>query len=384
MKPAVSIAFLLAVLVVAAIALDACGGSSSEPADGSATPGQSATSTATTQAGDADFIRLEKVSIFDPAANGEAFTFLKPSGWLADGGVVWRHDLSNLASTSLQAWDPNSAEAVQVFPLIPFTWQDGGVPFFPVGSIYLGNQVQPPIFEPVDFVQQMVLPTFRSQFATQVLEWEELPGVAQQVAASVQEDGLNKTVRAGRVSVEYFVGDTRIHEDFYVTLVFSQAPGIPITLWGPERIYSFRAEAGELDDASALMHSVVFSAQVNQRWLNEYLQVVQLWNQGQLQSIQSAGELSRYIAQVNDDILDITTQTFERQQQVNDRISEQMSETIRGVETYETPFDDFPVELPGGYENAWTTANGDYILSNDAFFDPNIGSSVDWERIRAR
>ncbi len=334
------------------------------------------------QDGEFDGLRFEKVSIFDPAANGEAFTFLKPSGWNADGGVIWRHELSTLASASFQAWDPNSARAVEVFPITPFTWQEGGIPFFPVGTVYLGNQVQPPVFEPVQFVNQFVLPTFRNSVNPQIIDWLELPDVSQQVAIAVQEEGLNKTVRSGRVRVEYSLGQTLIQEDFFVSLVFSQSPFAPITLWSPERLYSFRAEAGTLDDASAAMHPIVFSTRANTRWLNEYLQVVDLWHQGQLQAIQNAGELSRYIAQVNDEILDITTETFEQQQAVQDRLSREWSETIRGVDSYRDPFLGDSIELPTGFDDVWASANGEYILSNSAGFDPNRGSNIDWERLR--
>lgn len=372
---------VLSLVLVAAAMVAACGSNSPE-ADGDQSDGNDAQGGQPSPGSDFDGIRLHKVSIFDPAANGEAFTFLVPTGWDWSGDVVWRHDLSTLASATFSASDPNNARAVEVFPTVPFTWQEGGVPFFPVGTVYLGNQVQPPIFEPSQFVSQMVLPTFRSQFNPQIIEWEELPDVSAEVARNVQEEGFNKVVRSGRVRVEYFLGETLVHEDFFVSLVFTQSPLTPITLWSPERLYSFRAEAGQLDDASSLMHTVVFSTQVNRRWLNEYLQVVDLWHRGQLQAIQSAGELSRYIAQVNDEILDITNETFERQQVVQDRLSREWSETIRGVDSYQDPFLEDSIELPSGFDDVWASANGEYILSNNALFDPNIGSNIDWERLR--
>lgn len=366
----------LALILLAVIAVTACGTNDAERDNSGSRSSDQFTES------DFDGIRLQKVSIFDPAANGEAFTFLKPSTWNADGGVVWRHDFSSLASATFQTWDPNSANAVEVFPTVPFTWQEGGVPFFPIGSIYLGNQVQPPIFEPAQFVSEMVLPTFRGQFNVQIIDWEELPGVSAEVARNVQEEGLTKTVRSGRVRVEYFIGETLMHEDFFISLVFTQSPFTPITLWAPERLYSFRAAAGQLENASSIMHTVVFSTQVNRRWLNEYLQVVDLWHQGQLQAIQSAGELSRYIASVNDEILDITTETYDRQQAVQDRLSREWSETIRGVDSYQDPFLEESIELPSGFDDVWASANGEYILSNNSLFDPNRTSGIDWERLR--
>lgn len=328
-------------------------------------------------------VRLEKVSVFDPAAGGEAFTFLKPSGWSVEGGVVWRHDLANLASSAFQVRNPGGIEGIEVFPIVPYTWQEGGVAFFPQGKIYLGSVVQPPIFEPAEFIGRMVLPAFRGQLNPRIIDWSETPGVSAEVARAVQEAGISKTVRSGRVRVEYSLDGTPVHEDFYVTLVFSQTPLGPFILWAPERLYSFRARRGELDSVSPLLHTVVSSTQINRRWLNEYLQVVALWEKGQMQAIRNAGEISRIIAQVSDEIQAITSETFEQQQATNDRVSRQYSEMIRGVEHYDDPFKSEEVELPSGYESVWASETGEYILSNNALLDPNLGSIVNWQRLRA-
>ena len=34
------------------------------------------------------------------------------------------------------------------------------------------------------------------------------------------------------------------------------------------------------------------------------------------------------------------------------------------------------------YSNAWVSAAGEYVLSNDAGFNPNVGSTVDWRLLR--
>lgn len=329
-------------------------------------------------------VRLEKVSVVDPAAGGEAFTFLKPSGWTVEGGVVWRLELSNLASSAIEVRNPAGIEGLEVFPIVPYTWQEGGIAFFPQEKIYLGSVVQPPIYEPAEFIDRVVLPAYRGHLNPRIIDWSETPGVSEEVAGSVQEAGLTKTVRSGRVRVEYSLGGTPIHEDFYVTLVFAQSPLGPFVLWGPERLYSFRAQRGELDRASPLLHTVVFSTQVNRRWLNEYLQVVNLWQEGQLQAIRDAGEISRYIARVNAEIQEITSETFEQQQETNERVSRQYSEMIRGVEHYDDPFKSEEVELPSGYDSVWASETGEYILSNNALLDPNLGSIVSWQRLRVR
>ena len=375
----------LAVLAAVALLLGGCGSGTGPtpapaPARAPAPAGLRLRPQLRTQSG--NVVHLERFSVFDPAAGREAFTALKPPGWNASGQVIWRQQYSNLASATLAVSDPSSGATAEVFPLIPFAWQDGGIGGFPIGSIYLGGEVRPPVGSVTEFVSQVVVPTFRSNLSVRVLDFEDTPAVSAEVAQSVQEAGLTKDVHSGRVRVEYTQNGTLIDEDFFVTLVFTRSPATGFLLWGPERIYSFRAPAGTLDDQAALLHAIVFSSRVDRQWLNEYLQVVDLYNQNQLQSIQNAADLSRLISQTNDAIMEATNQAYEERSKVNERISLEFAQTIRGVDSYADPFLGDAVELPSGYDSVWASANGDYILSNDAFYDPNVGSSIDWQPLR--
>ncbi len=40
------------------------------------------------------------------------------------------------------------------------------------------------------------------------------------------------------------------------------------------------------------------------------------------------------------------------------------------------------MQLPSDYGHAWASANGDYVLSDDAAFDPNTGSVAQWRQLR--
>ena len=63
-----------------------------------------------------------------------------------------------------------------------------------------------------------------------------------------------------------------------------------------------------------------------------------------------------------------------------DRIFDNYSQTVRGVETYVDPATNSKMELPNGYSDAWTNGT-DYVMSNDPRFDPNVGSSQNWQRL---
>jgi hypothetical protein len=42
------------------------------------------------------------------------------------------------------------------------------------------------------------------------------------------------------------------------------------------------------------------------------------------------------------------------------------------------------VQLPGGYHDAWVNSRGEYILSNNASFNPNVGDNIEWRRMEPR
>ncbi|MEN6310358.1 MAG: hypothetical protein ABFD80_02335, partial [Acidobacteriota bacterium] len=63
-----------------------------------------------------------------------------------------------------------------------------------------------------------------------------------------------------------------------------------------------------------------------------------------------------------------------------DRMFDNYIQGVRGVETYVDPVNNRNVDLPVGYENAWT--NGlDYVFSASPSFDPNALSTGNWQRM---
>jgi hypothetical protein len=75
-------------------------------------------------------------------------------------------------------------------------------------------------------------------------------------------------------------------------------------------------------------------------------------------------------------------ETYTNRQNAYDRISENFSQTIRGVDPYYNPIDQKTVELPSGYNNAWTNSLGEYILADDPNFNPNVESNQNWQLMK--
>ena len=327
-------------------------------------------------------LRLRLQAVRDPMMNNEeAFSLLVPKDWRVAGGIVWRPELSNLAYLQLRLVDPAGVNALEFFPTLPYTWSQQGLLGFPPGSLYLGSYVVAPL-DPDNYVRRVLLPQMRGGVAPTVIRTDPLPELAQQVAPTVQEAGAIKQVAAARTRIEYREGARTIEEDIYSVIVYTQVPMTPgVIFWGPERLFGFRAEKGQLDRQAPLLQTMFASARVNRPWFGRLLQVREAWIQNQMQAIRNAGELSRYISRTSNEISDMQQQVWENRRASEDRSAEAFSRYIRGVETYHDPYAGREIELPTGYGNVWASRDGDYILANDPNFNPNVSAQGTWQRI---
>jgi len=156
------------------------------------------------------------------------------------------------------------------------------------------------------------------------------------------------------------------------------------TNWTVSYIFSYKAEKGKLEAAAKIFETITYSFQVNKYWYNKYVQLVEYLIRNQIQQIHSVGEFSRKLAQISNEIREDNLQSWYDRQAVGDRIAEDFSQYVRGVDEYYDPIEGRPVELPAGYDNAWTNASGEYIISDDPNYNPNIGSNLNWEQMKKR
>jgi hypothetical protein len=332
-----------------------------------------------TAAGGQAQMKFSRVAVRDPGIdNIEAVSFLVPSTWKTDGGIHWFPQHSILANLLLRVTDPDTGAVIEFLPLQNFTWLTEMVVPMQPGTNYLGNILWPPITDPNQFIQTF----YGSQTATRLrgarlVNIEDLPEIAAEVS---RRDGGQSRVKVARVRYEYAQDGKAWEEDVYVTLVFAPPMG-PLHLWSVRSAHSFRAPKGYLDKMTALMNTTVVTMRLSPEWYGGYMYVQKLFIDRMHQNIRNAAAISQTIRENSEEIRRMFADSYRRQAESQDRISQRYSEYIRGVEPYKTPYADRPVWLPSGYDAAWANARGEYILSNQPGFDPNVGDTTEWRRI---
>jgi len=323
-------------------------------------------------------LRFTRLTVRDPGINNiEAISFLIPEGWKAEGGVQWFPDYSRLANLLMTITDPKTGAQIQFLPIQNFTWTDQWAVPIAEGTNYMGNIVHRPVMDVPEFIRlfftREALPHLA---AARQVRSEELPRVAEEVSKAWNGQAR---VSAARVRYEYERAGKAWEEDVFVTLVASSGSGF--TIWSDSTAYSFRAPMGELDRLEPRMATVVSTGRLGADWYSGYMYVQQLFMNRTNQGIRDAAAISATITRNSEEIRRMFHDSYAKQCESQDRINRNFSESIRGVETYQNPFDHRPVALPSGYTDAWVNAQGEYILSAQAGFDPNVGSSADWQKM---
>jgi hypothetical protein len=91
--------------------------------------------------------------------------------------------------------------------------------------------------------------------------------------------------------------------------------------------------------------------------------------------------LGSIIAQTGSEIRQENLDLYNQREAMNDRVSNQFSQYMRDVEPYYDPVSRQNVELPTGYDNAWVDNSGQYVLSDNPNFNPNIGGNQNFQRL---
>jgi len=336
--------------------------------------------------------------VFDQQGLGlEYLRMLVPKDWIFDGGIAW-----NFAKNPPEAFlvytvaSPDGNSVIQQFPYANLYWspdQQLQYSFAQMGSTIMQT------LGAIDFLQRAFIPQVRQGVSDiKVLETQPLPAVAQKALAvtnltlnlfgqiSPPNAPYQTQADAGRVKVEYTMNGRRIIEDFgvIVTYYITNSPTlsgmvVPSVSWSPT-VVSFRCPAEEMPAKIRTFQIALMSRFDNPVWQVSYTRLCALVTREKLRQQQAIFARYQQIHKTLEECNDIIWQTYQNKSAAQDRMFDSYSQALRGVDTYVDPVNNWNVELPTGYDNAWTNGS-DYVFSDSAGFDPNTLSSGNWQKM---
>ena len=328
-------------------------------------------------------------------------TFEHPQGWRAQSRVAW-----NFQNTSSPVWvhaaifNPGGTESFEFLPAESFYWLEPNYGFDPVGQSKYGLVCMPPM-PAVEAMTRLVVPKYRgNRQGLHVTGVQPLPNLPQILGdpslAQVPTEGVG-------VRVEYEEEGRAFEEEFYGVKTQSQAGGgmsLQIN-WGFARLFCFRAGRGQLEAAQQTFWHVARSARVNPQWQGLYSQIAQQLNaqhgamiDGWRAKLQSEAQFQEQLKGYYQEQRDRQSADVASKIEADERRREIPPATL-------TPEEQWRNEL--GMETAYLNPDssegnviyhrsadrvvfmnerGEVVGSEDPNFDPNVGSTHTWKRLR--
>jgi hypothetical protein len=327
-----------------------------------------------------DLQKFSLQTLRDPAVNNiPAVQVMVPQGWFMSGRILWLPEYSVAANLELLLRDPRTGVAVSWLPTQSFTFMpQPPVPMQP-GANYMGRVWMRPIPEPAHFVQWFYAQTLPHLRNARLVAVEDFPRQARYWMAQMNAPG-QKHVRSVRLRYEFFARNGQPwEEDLFLTLSFTSNP--TLVFWDVFGALSFSAPKGTLDRMTTVTRAILNTTQFTPQWLASHKIVQQLFTEGLRQIIVDGELMRRKLAEYHQHISKLQQEIHEDRIRSMDARNEAFREVLAGVENYKDPFLGQPVYLPAGYREYWANPQGEYILSEQSGYNPNVGSTVQWRKI---
>jgi len=401
---------LATVIAVASLAIDPASAQKLPKGDGAPAAPKPAASSASTAPGRPSFgqgyYRMKLVKIIDNEGFGpnvEVAHLLLPADWRTEGGVHWVNGQlqcpQNMIQVQFKATAPDGVAGIEIGPSHTWQWSSD-----PQMQRIIQQQAAAktacdagPVLGAIDYLRS-IIPRMRP--GARILAAEPLPALTAAKQEEAARDnamlikaGVVRAVKAesGSVRIAYTQNGQSVEEWISTTVQTVAKPtadsaalmrGQMINSQNyysmfAEGVFAARAPAGKLD--KKLIATVVASERVNAQYQAAVSQF--LVNMGNTQ-LKGVMDRQRIWHDAQQQISATIIATYQHQQAVQDRLAEQWSQTIRGVETYVNPSTGTNVELTGGYDSAWVNNRGEYLLSDSPGFNPAVAFQEGWTQLK--
>ncbi len=327
----------------------------------------------------------------DPMSGMEAFRLLIPKGWHAQGQIAWSANPALPAQARFRFSSPTGVEEFNLFPTQAYYWTNNRLFLTtnPPGTLRFNTLVMSPIDLRTAFTK-VVIPQGRSGIkGIKTIKTSEVPELST-IARGQPVQGVRSYADGGKMRIEYQEHGRPIEEELYAAVTqfitdlpgSAGAPGYFINYWYIDYVFSFRADKNRLDSHTKIFQTMIYSLKVNPRWFAKVVNVKETMVQNMIRGIKATGRIGEMVARAGSQMRESQMKDWERRQQVNDRIVQNFSDHIRGVERFNDPRAGKEVELPSGYGRAFANNLGEYIVTDSPSYNPNIGSNLHWEELK--
>lgn len=333
-------------------------------------------------------LRFKTVNYLDKACTGiEAFSMLLPEGWSFEGGIQWTVDNTMMPATCGFKVAENGVE-MQLLPGQAFFWTS--LPHVrlshPAGSRYLGATVCPPV-NASEFLTLIMLPALRSGI-------DDLSIVRKSPAvdlgstlgfeATFEHCGSSSSSGAG-IRVKYVQNDRHYEEELYCTVTtFTYtipvgSTSIDCLFWMADHLFSFRTETGRLDTMKEILQAIVYSLRINPRWMEKNNRIGLFLKDRQMRKPYSLRQLG-----ADTSLESISCDDGMRTSALRQSAYRWIADNLCGAGStgeYYDPIQQICVWLPAGYDSAWASDTGEYLLSDRGDPVSDSGFADTWKQM---
>ncbi len=345
--------------------------------------------------GSEEVLKFKNFSYTDREGTGlEVFKFLMPVDWEFEGGIIWMLDNPAMPATiPFRIYNTKGKDEFEAFTNRSFFWTTNLqlMLMFPPGTKYFGSTVKSPV-NALTALKKIILPKERQNYADfKIISQSDLPELAIALGAGKQAQGFGSSSATGaKMRISYSKNGVEMEEEIYAVVenmsfpVQSARGTFFNTLWFVDNIFSFKGQKGQLESQTKNYQTITSSFKLNPKWYAKYSNVIEYLAQQQITRIKSVGEFSRMLSQMSDKMRTEQQEQFDNRSSVYDKVAEKFSDNTLGIDRYYDPYEERQVELPSGFNHAWCNNNGEYVVTDNPNYNPNVGSNLNWSQLERK
>lgn len=332
--------------------------------------------------GDGDVLKFKKRAVIDNwGTGGTAFTILVPSGWDMKGQVVWTLDCPAMPAYGImQATSPDGKKKFEIFPNQVFFYSPD--PYFnayvPEGAKDHGALVTKSVPDCLTALRYYVVQQYRGD--VKILEEKTL-----QEPTYYQMSGSNSSSQPGLIRIQYTEGGVEMEEHIYGALaVLTGMDGM--TNWWLSQCYGFKAPKTEIEKSLPMFQTMLNSLKTDPLWYSAYKRtsdqlIAQGWQQIAANARAAQSTIKSNTSTSTNEVGDILMNGWKSRQASEDKMHDNFTNYIRGVDNYSDPTSGTTYKLPTGYNTAYKNNLDEYIITNDPSFNPTNLGNTDWTEL---